>query len=307
MVDPKMLELSAYNGIPHLVLPVMTEAKKASRALRWAVGEMETRYKLMAKCGARNIAGYNEKIAAGSVPAEFDERRDKEVPPDRLSYVVVVVDELADLMLTAPQEIEEPVARLAQMARAVGIHLLLATQRPSVDVITGVIKANFPSRMAFQVASKTDSRTVLDMNGAENLLGNGDMLFMPAGRPEPYRIHGAYVSEEETARVVEFWTAKAVAGVRAPLATDIETVDETNGDDDEAASFDDELIREAARLVVSHQQGSTSLLQRRLKVGYSRAGRLMDQLEQLGVVGPFQGSKARDVLVDERWLEDNLA
>jgi DNA segregation ATPase FtsK/SpoIIIE, S-DNA-T family len=307
MVDPKMLELSVYNGIPHLVLPVVTEAKKASLALRWAVGEMEKRYKLMAKCGARNIAGYNEKIAAGQVPAEFDERRDKEVPPERLSYVVVVVDELADLMLTAPQDIEEPVARLAQMARAVGIHLLLATQRPSVDVITGVIKANFPSRMAFQVASKTDSRTVLDMNGAENLLGNGDMLFMPAGKPEPYRIHGAYVSEEETARVVEFWRAKAVAGSHAPLATDINAVEETEGEGEEGTSFDDELIREAARLVVSHQQGSTSLLQRRLKVGYSRAGRLMDQLEQLGVVGPFQGSKAREVLVDERWLEDNLA
>ena len=306
MVDPKMLELSLYNGIPHLVFPVMTEAKKASRALRSAVAEMEKRYKLMAKCGARNIVGYNEKIEAGQVPAEFDERRDKEVPPQKLPYLVVVVDELADLMLTAPQEIEEPVARLAQMARAVGIHLLLATQRPSVDVITGVIKANFPSRMAFQVASKTDSRTVLDANGAENLLGNGDMLFMPAGRPEPYRIHGAYVSEEETARVVDFWKAKAVPGARAPLATDMAAaeVDEEEGDGE--ASFDDELIREAARLVVTHQQGSTSLLQRRLKVGYSRAGRLMDQLEQLGVVGPFQGSKARDVLVDERWLEDNL-
>ena len=307
MVDPKMLELSLYNGIPHLVFPVMTEAKKASRALRWAVGEMEKRYKLMAKCGARNIAGYNEKVAAGQVPGEFDERRDKEIPPQQLPYLVVVVDELADLMLTAPQEIEEPVARLAQMARAVGIHLLLATQRPSVDVITGVIKANFPSRMAFQVASKTDSRTVLDMNGAENLLGNGDMLFMPAGKPEPYRIHGAYVSEEETARVVEFWKAKAVPG--APGADGDRR--ERRGWSPRArttrgASFDDELIREAARLVVSHQQGSTSLLQRRLKVGYSRAGRLMDQLEQLGVVGPFQGSKARDVLVDERWLEDNL-
>ena len=306
MVDPKMLELSAYNGIPHLVFPVMTEAKKASRALRSAVGEMEKRYKLMAKVGARNIAGYNEKVEAGLVPAEFDERRDKDVPPVKLPYLVVVVDELADLMLTAPQEIEEPVARLAQMARAVGIHLLLATQRPSVDVITGVIKANFPSRMAFQVASKTDSRTVLDANGAENLLGNGDMLFMPAGRPEPYRIHGAYVSEDETARVVEFWKAKAVPGAPAPLATDMAAADSDEAEGDEEDSFDDELIREAARLVVAHQQGSTSLLQRRLKVGYSRAGRLMDQLEQLGVVGPFQGSKARDVLVDERWLEDNL-
>jgi S-DNA-T family DNA segregation ATPase FtsK/SpoIIIE len=306
MVDPKMLELSAYNGIPHLVLPVMTDAKKASRALRWAVGEMEKRYKLMATCGARNIAAYNDKVAAGMVASTFDERREKEVPPERLSYVVVVVDELADLMLTAPQEIEEPVARLAQMARAVGIHLLLATQRPSVDVITGVIKANFPSRMAFQVASKTDSRTVLDANGAENLLGNGDMLFMPAGRPEPYRIHGAYVSEEDTARVVDFWKAKAVPGTPIPLATDASAVEEDDDEGGETATFDDELIREAARLVVTHQQGSTSLLQRRLKVGYSRAGRLMDQLEQLGVVGPFQGSKARDVLVDERWLEDNL-
>ncbi|HEY3215123.1 MAG TPA: DNA translocase FtsK, partial [Candidatus Eisenbacteria bacterium] len=179
--------------------------------------------------------------------------------------------------------------------------------RPSVDVITGVIKANFPSRIAFQVSSKTDSRTVLDMNGAENLLGHGDMLFMPSGKPEPYRIHGAYVSEEETARVVEFWKAKVPAGAAAfvpPLATEptLSDADEDGSESDDP--YDDELIREAARLVVTHQQGSTSLLQRRLKVGYSRAGRLMDQLESLGVVGPFQGSKARDVLVDERWLEE---
>ena len=301
MVDPKMLELSAYNGIPHLVMPVVTESKRASRALRWAVSEMEKRYKLMATCGARNIAAYNEKVAAGLAPTAPG----SEAAPDRLSYVVVVIDELADLMLTAPAEIEEPIARLAQMARAVGIHLVLATQRPSVDVITGVIKANFPSRISFQVASKTDSRTVLDMNGAENLLGHGDMLFTPAGKPEPYRIHGAYVSEEETARVVEFWRAKARPEETPPLATDASVVErEEEEDGGEEASFDDKLIRDAAKLVVSHQQGSTSLLQRRLKVGYSRAGRLMDQLEQLGVVGPFQGSKARDVLVDEHWLED---
>jgi S-DNA-T family DNA segregation ATPase FtsK/SpoIIIE len=303
MVDPKMLELSAYNGIPHLVMPVVTEHKKASRALRWAVSEMEKRYKLMATCGARNIASYNEKVESGQAPTAPGAA----APPDRLSYVVVVVDELADLMLTAPAEIEEPIARLAQMARAVGIHLLLATQRPSVDVITGVIKANFPSRIAFQVASKTDSRTVLDMNGAENLLGHGDMLFTPAGRPEPIRVHGAYVSEEETARVVDFWRAKAapLAGAEqvAPLAISPEQVE---ADEEEAESDDDQdtLIHEAAKLVIAHQQGSTSLLQRRLKVGYSRAGRLMDQLEQIGVVGPFQGSKARDVLVDERWLEE---
>jgi S-DNA-T family DNA segregation ATPase FtsK/SpoIIIE len=301
MIDPKMLELSAYNGIPHLVMPVVTEPKRASRALRWAVAEMEKRYKLMATTGARNISAYNEKIENGLVPPP----EDGSTPPGRLSYVCVVIDELADLMLTAPAEIEEPIARLAQMARAVGIHLVLATQRPSVDVITGVIKANFPSRIAFQVASKTDSRTVLDMNGAENLLGHGDMLFTPAGKPEPYRIHGAYVSEEESARVVDFWKAKATQMTAPPLATEVnvpETDDEEGvpGEDD---FMSDELIQEAARLVVMHKQGSTSLLQRRLKVGYSRAGRLMDQLEQLGVVGPFQGSKARDVLVDQHWLQ----
>jgi S-DNA-T family DNA segregation ATPase FtsK/SpoIIIE len=301
MIDPKMVELSMYNGIPHLVMPVVTEPKKASRALRWAVGEMEKRYKLLASCGARNINTYNERIAEGKVPAAEGTER----PPERLGFVVVIVDELADLMLTAPAEIEEPIARLAQMARAVGIHLVLATQRPSVDVITGVIKANFPSRIAFRVASKTDSRTVLDMNGAENLLGMGDMLFLPMGKADPYRIHGGFVSEGETTRVVDFWRAKAAAAAvpaPPPLATDVNIPE---GDEEEAGGdgfMDDELIPEAARLVVMHNQGSTSLLQRRLKVGYSRAGRLMDQLEQLGVVGPFNGSKARDILVDQNWL-----
>jgi S-DNA-T family DNA segregation ATPase FtsK/SpoIIIE len=306
MVDPKMLELSVYNGIPHLVMPVVTEPKRASRALRWAVSEMEKRYKLMAICGARNISTYNDRVAAGQVPSgPTQPDGTAPAPPERLSYVVVIVDELADLMLTAPADIEEPIARLAQMARAVGIHLVLATQRPSVDVITGVIKANFPSRIAFQVASKIDSRTVLDMNGAENLLGHGDMLFIPAGKPEPYRVHGAFVSEEEAARVVEFWKARATPAFTPPLATDAAVVDAEEEDGAEGGEdFDDELIRQAARLVVSHQQGSTSLLQRRLKVGYSRAGRLMDQLESLGVVGPFQGSKAREVLVDEHWLEE---
>jgi S-DNA-T family DNA segregation ATPase FtsK/SpoIIIE len=301
MIDPKMVELSMYNGVPHLVMPVVTEPKKASRALRWAVGEMEKRYKLLASCGARNINTFNERIAEGKVPVP----EGAEKPPERLGYVVVIVDELADLMLTAPAEIEEPIARLAQMARAVGIHLVLATQRPSVDVITGVIKANFPSRIAFRVASKTDSRTVLDMNGAENLLGMGDMLFLPMGKADPYRVHGGFVSEEETMRVVDFWRAKAAAAAAPPppLATEVNIPE---GDDDEEGGedgfMDDELIPEAAKLVVMHNQGSTSLLQRRLKVGYSRAGRLMDQLEQLGVVGTFNGSKARDVLVDQNWL-----
>ena len=184
MVDPKMVELSMYNGIPHLAMPVVTEAKKAARALRWAVGEMEKRYKLLAQVGARNINTYNERVATGKMaPMEGEDK-----PPERLSYVVVIVDEFADLMVQVPGEVEEPIARLAQMARAVGIHLVLATQRPSVDVITGVIKANFPSRIAFRVASKVDSRTVLDMNGAENLLGMGDMLFLPSGKAEPYRV-----------------------------------------------------------------------------------------------------------------------
>ena len=302
MVDPKMVELSMYNGIPHLVMPVVTEAKKAAKALRWAVGEMEKRYKLLSEVGARNITTYNERVASGKLkPAEDS----GEKAPERLSYVMVIVDEFADLMVQVPGEVEEPIARLAQMARAVGIHLVLATQRPSVDVITGVIKANFPSRIAFRVASKVDSRTVLDMNGAENLLGMGDMLFLPAGKAEPYRVHGAYVSEEEAVRVVDFWRAKATvaAPIAPPLATEV-VLPEGDDDGEEADDFmDDELIPEAAKLVVMHNQGSTSLLQRRLKVGYSRAGRLMDQLEQLGVVGPFNGSKARDVLVDQHWLQ----
>jgi S-DNA-T family DNA segregation ATPase FtsK/SpoIIIE len=302
MIDPKMVELSMFNGVPHLVWPVVTDAKVASKTLRKMVGEMETRYKLLASCGARNIDTYNERVAEGKLPVPENGAR----PPQRLGYVVIIIDELADLMLTAPAEIEEPIARLAQMARAVGIHLVLATQRPSVDVITGVIKANFPSRIAFRVASKTDSRTVLDRNGAENLLGMGDMLYLPVGKSEPVRIHGGFVSEEETARVVDFWRAKAAAMTAPPpppLATDLTAPldDEEEGEED--GFMDDELVPEAARLVVMHNQGSTSLLQRRLKVGYSRAGRLMDQLEQLGVVGPFNGSKARDVLVDQHWLQ----
>ena len=302
MIDPKMVELSMFNGVPHLVWPVVTDAKIASKTLRKMVGEMETRYKLLAACGARNIDTYNERVAEGKLPIPENGER----PPQRLGYVVIIIDELADLMLTAPAEIEEPIARLAQMARAVGIHLVLATQRPSVDVITGVIKANFPSRIAFRVASKTDSRTVLDRNGAENLLGMGDMLYLPVGKSEPVRVHGGFVSEEETARVVDFWRAKAAAMAAPPpppLATDVNAPLDEDEEGEEDGFMDDELVPEAARLVVMHNQGSTSLLQRRLKVGYSRAGRLMDQLEQLGVVGPFNGSKARDVLVDQHWLQ----
>jgi S-DNA-T family DNA segregation ATPase FtsK/SpoIIIE len=249
---------------------------------------MERRYQVLAKHGARNIDGFNR---LNLDPATHEE--------SRLPYLVVVVDELADLMALLPTEIEEPIGRLAQMARAVGIHLMLATQRPSVDVLTGVIKANFPSRIAFQVASRTDSRVILDMNGAESLLGNGDSLYLPAGKPEPHRIHCSYVSGEEIERVVEF--LKAQAGPQ-PVADD-SVLDQAVVADSEA---DDTLYEEAMRLVVLHQQASTSMLQRRLKVGYSRAARLLDLLEERGVVGPSEGAKGREVLITDEEMDDRL-
>jgi S-DNA-T family DNA segregation ATPase FtsK/SpoIIIE len=290
MIDPKMLELTPYNKIPHLEMPVVTEPKKAAQALRYCVKKMETRYQLLAKHGARNIESYNR---LGLTP-------DVAGADAKLPYLVVVVDELADLMALLPAEIEEPIGRLAQMARAVGIHLILATQRPSVDVITGVIKANFPSRIAFQVASRTDSRVILDMNGAESLLGHGDSLFLPAGKPEPYRIHGSYVSGEEIERVVEFLKSQG-----GPVAVDDSALDQVRAL--EESESDDQLFEEAMRLVVLHQQASTSMLQRRLKVGYSRAARLLDLLEERGIVGPSEGAKGREVLVTEHELAERRA
>ncbi|HKQ19309.1 MAG TPA: DNA translocase FtsK 4TM domain-containing protein [Candidatus Eisenbacteria bacterium] len=287
MIDPKMLELTPYNGIPHLRMPVVTDPKKAAQALRYCVKEMERRYQVLAKQGARNIESYNR---IGLDPAVNEDAR--------LPYLVVVVDELADLMALLPAEIEEPIGRLAQMARAVGIHLILATQRPSVDVITGVIKANFPSRIAFQVASRTDSRVILDMNGAESLLGNGDSLYLPAGKPEPYRIHGSYVSGEEIERVVGFLKSQS-AGHEVVDDSPLEQVRAL-----EASESEDELLEEAMRLVVLHQQASTSMLQRRLKVGYSRAARLLDLLEEQGIVGPSEGAKGREVHVTEHELAE---
>ncbi len=288
MIDPKMLELTPYNGIPHLRMPVVTDPKKAAQALRFCVKEMERRYQILAKHGARNIDAFNR---LNLDPATHEE--------PRLPYIVVVVDELADLMALLPTEIEEPIGRLAQMARAVGIHLILATQRPSVDVLTGVIKANFPSRIAFQVASRTDSRVILDMNGAESLLGNGDSLYLPAGKPEPYRIHCSYVSSEEIERVVEF-----LKGQGAPVSLDDSELQQVVVDESDA---DDALYEEAMRLVVLHQQASTSMLQRRLKVGYSRAARLLDLLEERGIVGPSEGAKGREVLITEDELDDRLS
>jgi S-DNA-T family DNA segregation ATPase FtsK/SpoIIIE len=297
LIDPKMLEMTVYNGIPHLLTPVVTDAKEAVRVLRWAVFEMERRYKLLARVGVRNILDYNRAVPKLQTSRDIQEEGIEIAP---LSYLVIVIDEFADLILTAPNEIEDPVARLAQMARAVGIHLVLATQRPSVNVITGVIKANFPSRIAFQVASKVDSRTIIDANGAEKLLGKGDMLFVFSGRPEVNRIHGAYISTEETLDIVTFLKEQ---GYQPRDRRTVLLEPEGGGEEDGAdIDLDDELFDEAARIVIHADQGSVSLLQRRLRVGYSRAARLVDLLEEAGVVGPFEGSKAREVLVGEEWL-----
>jgi S-DNA-T family DNA segregation ATPase FtsK/SpoIIIE len=283
MIDPKMLELTPFDGIPHLVCPVVTEAKQAARMLTWGVGEMERRYRRLAGVGVRNLEGYREKVRAGTEGCE------------PMPHLVIVVDELADLMLTLAAEIEGPIARLAQMARAVGIHLVLATQRPSVDVITGVIKANFPARIAFQVATKVDSRTILDGNGAESLLGRGDMLFMPPGKAEAVRVHGAFVSERDAAAIADFLRAQPPA---PPIYRE-EDAAMGGGDPD----LDDDLFEDALRLIVQTKQASTSFLQRRLKVGYSRAGRLMDLLERSGAVGPQDGSRTREVLADDSFLD----
>ncbi len=292
LVDPKMLELSAYAGVPHLLMPVVTEMKKeAPRALLWLVQEMEDRYRLLAARGARNIDSYNASL-----------RKSEDAQP--LPYIVLVIDELADLMMVSGREVEDSIARLAQMARAVGIHLIVATQRPSVDVITGVIKANFPSRIAFQVATKVDSRTILDVNGAESLLGKGDMLFLPGGRADPLRVHGAYVSEAE----VDALTAWLKENVAAPPTIDLAKALRTQNEGEAGGEIDDDLFDEAARLVLTHRLGSTSFLQRRLKVGYSRAGRLMDLLEEQGIVGPADGSKPREVLLElDEWMARRAA
>ncbi|MBU0982634.1 MAG: DNA translocase FtsK [candidate division Zixibacteria bacterium] len=283
-VDPKMLELSVYKGIPHLGRPVVTSPKRAEKVLTDIVVEMERRYRKLANTGVRNIEDYNRR---------------QETIETKIPYIVVFVDELADLMMSATStKVEAQITRLAQMARAVGIHLILATQRPSVDVITGLIKANFPARIAFQVASKVDSRTILDQNGAEKLLGSGDMLFLNSGEPEPTRIHGAWVSSDETDKLVAFIKDQGLEMMPLDgISQDTGEVTETDID------LGDPLFKEACEVVIRHKQGSVSLLQRRLGIGYQRAARLIDKLEQAGVVTPFDGSKARDVLVDKSFLE----
>ncbi len=297
LIDPKMLELSMYNEVPHLLHPVVTRPKDSVIALKWAVYEMERRFELLAKNVVRNIADFNARLRSGSELVGVDSKLGTADEPLRpLPYVVVVVDELADLMLTVQAEIEEPLARLAQKARAVGIHVVLATQRPSVNVLTGFIKANFPSRISFQVASKTDSRTILDQNGAEALLGQGDMLFLPADRAAPIRIQGAYVSGRETEALVA--KVRELAERREFAARETIDLQKVEGAELEGTDGDrDELFFEAARVVIEHDQGSTSLLQRRLKVGYSRAARIVDQLYQHGILGPPDGSKPREVRI----------
>jgi S-DNA-T family DNA segregation ATPase FtsK/SpoIIIE len=320
MIDPKMVELSAYADLPHLRHSVVTDPKDAAGVLKWAVIEMERRYELLSTNRVRSITEFNKKLADGVVlrrvqasGPEGDEDRWiwKDGP---LAFIVVVVDELADLMMTVQSEIEKPLAQLAQKARAIGIHLIVATQRPSVNVITGLIKANFPTRIAFRVASKTDSRTILDANGSEALLGNGDMLFLPPGKSEPARIQGAFIATEETERLLGWYRAQrdalaveAVGPLTRAEADILEEVRETEqletGDVEEMSGDWDELFRQAAEVCIQHDQGSTSLLQRRLKIGYGRAARIVDQLHEAGVLGPPDGSKPRDVLLSMSELD----
>jgi S-DNA-T family DNA segregation ATPase FtsK/SpoIIIE len=297
MIDPKRLELGMYDEIPHLMTPVVVDPKKAANALRWAVREMEERYKTLAAFGVRNIEQYNRNIRqmidSGELPDGASEM------PRPLPFIVVVVDELADLMMVAGNEVEESIARLAQMARAVGIHLILATQRPSVDVITGLIKANLPSRISFRVASKIDSRTILDSNGAEQLLGRGDMLLLPPASSQKIRLHGPYISEQETARLASFLRKQG-----RPTYDESITADEKKGGPEAHALEKDELYDEAARIVVESGQVSISYLQRKLRIGFSRAARLVDMMEAEGLVSPATGGKPREVLVGRDYFEE---
>jgi len=288
MVDPKMVELNVYNGIPHLLAPVVTDPKRASLALKKIVVEMEKRYELFSKSGTRNVEGYNNLM--------------KDNPAAVLPYIVVIVDELADLMMVAAGDVEDAIARLAQMARAAGIHLIIATQRPSVDVITGVIKANIPSRIAFGVSSQVDSRTILDMGGAEKLLGRGDMLFMPMGASKPVRVQGAFMSDEEVENIVNYVRGQGEAQYDESLVPEVD--DSIQAEDE----VQDELYEKAVQIILEAKQASVSLLQRRMRVGYTRAARLIDSMEARGVIGPYEGSKPREVLVSlEEYQQNKLS
>ena len=294
MIDPKVVELSVYNGIPHLLIPVVTDPRKAAGALAWAVQEMVNRYNLFAEKGVRDMKGYNEAI-------------EQEGEEGKLPHIVIIIDELADLMMVAKNDVEDAICRLAQMARAAGMHLVIATQRPSVDVITGIIKANIPSRISFAVSSGVDSRTVLDMYGAEELLGKGDMLFFPSGIPKPIRIQGAFVSDKEVEKIVKFLKENNTATYNEDV---LEKIDKENSTDQELDENDEDLdpfLDDAIKTVVETRQASTSFIQRRFKVGYARAGRIIDQMEARGIISGYEGSKPRQVLVTkEEFQESNM-
>ncbi len=289
MVDPKMVELTVYNGIPHLITPVVTDPKKAASALRWAVKEMENRYALFSAAGVKNIEVYNENVEESQEDLQ------------KLPYIVVLIDELSDLMMVAPADVEDAITRIAQMARAAGIHLVIATQRPSVNVITGIIKANIPSRIAFAVSSQVDSRTILDMNGAEKLLGKGDMLYYPTGYPKPVRVQGVFVSDEEIENLVMEIKSRGVPKYNEEV---INQLTESPEESPENEPQEDELIADAALLFIENGQASISLLQRRFRIGYNRAARIIDQMEQKGIIGGYEGSKPRQILINHDDYEE---
>ncbi|PYX85805.1 MAG: cell division protein FtsK, partial [Acidobacteria bacterium] len=305
LVDPKRLELGNYEGVPHLYTPIITEPKLAANALRNAVREMEKRLKLLAAKGVRNIDQYNRLFDEDGTPSLFGE--DSEERP--LPYIVIIIDELADLMMLDQSNVEESITRLAQMARAVGIHLVLATQRPSVDVITGLIKANFPARVSFRVATKVDSRTILDANGAEALLGKGDMLYLPSGSSRVHRLHAPFVTEKEIAAVVEFWRSQGTAEyqeqfLQAPKEERDAEAAAAGSEEGGEQGEHDPLFEDAVRLVLEFGKASTSLLQRRLRIGYGRAAHLIDLMERDGIVGAADGPKPREVLKRPDWITE---
>ena len=300
MVDPKVVELSVYNGIPHLLIPVVTDPKKASAALNWAVAEMMDRYKKFAQYNVRDLKGYNAKVEAIK-----DIEDDKK--PQKMPQIVIIIDELADLMMVSPGEVEDSICRLAQLARAAGIHLVIATQRPSVNVITGLIKANVPSRIAFSVSSGVDSRTIIDMNGAEKLLGKGDMLFYPAGFQKPQRVQGAFVSDQEVAKVVDFLVEQDMT---PEYNTDIEkqmAAPSMGAAADQKSDGRDEYFAQAGKFIIEKEKGSIGMLQRMFKIGFNRAARIMDQLAEAGVVGEEEGTKPRKVLMTLEEFEEMLS